>query len=413
MATVANQPGIDEDKDKEGVNLGAPAPTIGGGAAPSGGGIGSQAQKGPTSSGSYTDVGQFLKANAPKARQFAQNAAGSFRDKVSATSQGITQAANDLIGKVDNQKLSTDYYEGKKASEITPGFGQDVVMPTQEEISMGDQQAKVEGLQGNADTLNTFGGRGAYLRETLSPTVEDYGAGEQKLDTIFSMRDKSAQDVFNQARQGAYDLSNTMDSEQGRIGEAIAGVQDYNEGIMDQYGDYLGGLESGIREEHKADLPSRPQTLKDYGAGQLRTIFNSNANTLNKQLSQMPSAGSTDISISSGTAQPSTFEPIQYGGPDINDVWNEFMASYQPDLTGYSAEQAGELAALDQLLGRDKQHYGQYNESDMKNALLDFIKTNYGNIGSDYDPYSTPTTTTTSTNNVFTPSGAYDSPLLG
>lgn len=397
MSIQADQPGAkdqtgseDEDNKKGEIGANTTGPqTIGGtpgniggsGGGAGGGGIGAQAAgKTPTSSGAFTDVGKYLDANRANAGQFAKKTASGFQGKVQTVANDAEAAQQETIGNVNNQRLDSTKFEGKSASEIAPGFGQGVDLPT--DNTMVQSRNDAARMQGMSDTLDTMGGRSSYLREELSPTIDDYSVGENRLDTLMTMGNSDANQVYKDAGAEAYALDDTIGNLETGITDAVTDVTGFNENVMGQYRDHLGNLRSGIDTDMGNQSGSRSDAVSGTGDRILQHISRQNQppeSIWNPDPLNSPYVQVGDNGPPGSSGMPTT----TYGGPSGNTAWQKYKTETGgTDTTGYSAEQIGELQALDALMGNDKQTYKQYDEAAEKAAYSDWLKENYGDIDS-------------------------------
>ena len=260
MATVANQPGIDEDKDKEGVNLGTPAPTIGGGTAPSSGGVSSAAastpgaitggQKAATSSGSYSDVGRYLKANKPRIGQYASQIAGKVSGKVNEANTATQEEISGVQKDIDAANLpGSNVYEGKDIRDVNVEQGRDILAggwsgPSPEEIALKNL-SELEGAKNLADLSGSYSGSKELIRETVAPGAGRYSRGMTSLGASSLQRNQAARESLGQAK----DLAS------GLYGQAVEGQEALRESARQ-------GLASN--EQKSSDLAT---WLKNYEQG--------------------------------------------------------------------------------------------------------------------------------------------------
>ena len=384
MSTISNQPGAKKDEDKEnqpagGQTIGGAAPT-GNSGSPGSGGIGAQAsQQTPTSSGAFTDVGKYLEANSANAGKFAKDTASGFQGKVQQVADNAESEQQEIIGGINSQKLDPTDYQGKEASEITPGFGGGVVLPTDNTI--GNSRNEAAKVQGRAETLNTMGGRGSYLREELTPSIKDYSVGENRLDTLMTMGNQEANQVYKEAGEGANALTGTIDNLESGIGTAITDTKAFNDREMKDYRNYVSGLRGGIDSGRDSLTDGRNKAISGTADATLNSIFRSNTTDPNpfNRPPDPSTVGQTPIyTPGSGTIGANT---PQYSGPSGEDAWARYMSETGGPGSGYTPEQAGELAAIDSLLGNDKQTYNQYDEAGEQAKFTKWLKETYGDVG--------------------------------
>ena len=278
MAIVGGKTTKDEDKKNQPKTIGAPA----GGSAPSGGGqasAGNQAiQQGgpqkPSSSGQFTDVGKFVDANKPNIKNFAQGSAKGFQDEVSGIKSGAAAEASGIKKNIESNKLDSSGYEGKTATDlVSSGFNQNVTLPGKEDTSLANSRTQAAKAQATADSLDSMGGRGAFLREQLSPNVRDYSAGENRLDTIFTMRDQGARDTFKDTQQSAADLSGDIATQEQGIADTMASTQAHNDRQRQAYAAHLDTLGKDITSANQTALAGRSDPMMQAGDKTLRGIW--------------------------------------------------------------------------------------------------------------------------------------------
>jgi len=383
MSTVSNQPGAKKDEDKEnqpagGQTIGGAAP-VGNSGSPGSGGIGAQAsQKTPTSSGAFTDVGKYLEANSANAGKFAKDTASGFQGKVQQVGDDAEAKQQEIVGGINSQRVDPTDYQGKKATEITPGFGGGVVLPT--DNTMVDSRNEAAKMQGRAETLNTMGGRGSYLREELTPSIKDYSVGENRLDTLMTMGNQEANQVYKEAGEGANALTGTLDNLEAGIGTAVADTKAFNDQEMKNYRNYVSGLRGGIESNRDGLTDGRNDALSGGADSILNSIFRNNTVDQNP-FGSTGTAGLGQTTIHTPGSGTIGANNPKYSGPSGSDAWTKYMSETGGPGSGYTAEQAGELSAIDALLGNDKQTYNQYNEADEKAKFEAWMRENYGDVG--------------------------------
>lgn len=278
MATVANQPGIDEDKDKEGVNLGTPAPTIGGGTAPSSGGVSSAAastpgaitggQKAATSSGSYSDVGRYLKANKPRIGQYASQIAGKVSDKVSEADTATQEEVSGIQGDIDAAKLpGTDFYKGKDVTNLDVGKSQELLSgrwkgPSAEETAL----STLSGLEGARDLANlsgSYAGSKELIGQTMQPAEGRYTRGMTSLGASSLQGDAAARGTLGQSREDAGAAYTRGVESQTDLRDSIAQGIEANKQAGENFADWLRSTTADISDNPAQAQAARDQALVD------------------------------------------------------------------------------------------------------------------------------------------------------
>ena len=236
MAIVNDQPGVEKEEDKDKATIGATTPgpqTIGGtpgnigasgGSGGAGGGsVGAPAQqKSPTSSGAYTDIGKYVKANQPNIAGFAGDVAGQATDVVTEAKQVFGQDADTLEaeigGGVSNVVVENDGSGITNAGDANK-FLKDGSYGGPEDTS----SLSTGGVQGAADLLNTEGpgGTQTLLQNVLGDEVQDYSVGERNLDALFLGGDRDARDIIGQAGTDANTALSDAEARKQGLDQAI------------------------------------------------------------------------------------------------------------------------------------------------------------------------------------------------
>jgi hypothetical protein len=287
MATVANQPGIDEDKDKEGVNLGAPAPTIGGGTAPSGGGVSSAAastpgaitggQKAATSSGSYSDVGRYLKANKPRIGQYANQIAGKVSDRVNEADIATQEEVSGIQGDIDAAKLpGTDFYKGKDVTNLDVGKSQELLSggwkgPSAEDVALSTL-SELEGARDLANLSGSYTGSKELIDQTMQPSDGRYTRGMTSLGAASLRGDTKARGILAQSREAAESAyTRGVESENTLRDNVEQGIED-NIQAGENFADWLRSTTADISDNPAQAQAARDQALLDRLASERDNI---------------------------------------------------------------------------------------------------------------------------------------------
>jgi hypothetical protein len=287
MATVANQPGIDEDKDKEGVNLGAPAPTIGGGTAPSGGGVSSAAastpgaitggQKAATSSGSYSDVGRYLKANKPRIGQYANQIAGKVSDRVNEADIATQEEVSGIQGDIDAAKLpGTDFYKGKDVTNLDVGKSQELLSggwkgPSAEDVALSTL-SELEGARDLANLSGSYTGSKELIDQTMQPSDGRYTRGMTSLGAASLRGDTNARGILAQSRSSAEDAYTSGVASQEDLEENVAQGIEANKQAGENFADWLKNYEQGINTSAIQAEDARQAATKASGQQALDVV---------------------------------------------------------------------------------------------------------------------------------------------
>jgi hypothetical protein len=150
---------------------------------------------------------------------------------------------------------------------------------------------------------------------------------------------------------------------------------------MKDYRNYVSGLRGGIDSGRDSLTDGRNKAISGTADATLNSIFRSNTTDPNpfNQPPDPSTVGQTPIyTPGSGTIGANT---PQYSGPSGSDAWTRYMNETGGPGGGYTPEQAGELAAIDALLGNDKQTYNQYDEAGEQAKFTKWLKENYGDVG--------------------------------
>ena len=278
MATVANQPGIDEDKNKEGVDLGAPAPTIGGGTAPSSGGVASAAastpgaitggEKAATSSGSYSDVGRYLKANKPRIGQYANQIAGKVSNKVNEASAATQDEVTEKQEEIDAARLpGTDFYEGRDVTDLDVGKSQDLLGgqwggPSAEDVAL----STLSGLEGARDLANlsgSYSGSKELIGQTMQPTGGRYTRGMTSLGAASLQGDATARGTLGQSREAAESAYTRGVESENTLQDNVEQGIEANKQAGENFAKWLSNTASDIGDNPAQAQAARSKAIED------------------------------------------------------------------------------------------------------------------------------------------------------
>jgi hypothetical protein len=204
VAIQAQQPGAEEEKKKEEVTLGS-QPVTGPSGAPAGGGAPSQAGSGPTSSGAYSDVGQYLKANKPRISSYAQDIAGKVSTQAQEAQGKVATQAEEAQTTIEEARLpGADIYEGKDARDVNVEQAQNILTGssgglTPEKIALSEI-AGLEKVKNLADLSQNYGGSKTLIKETVAPEQGRYTGGMYSLGASALQRDPTARDTLQGLR---------------------------------------------------------------------------------------------------------------------------------------------------------------------------------------------------------------------
>lgn len=234
MAIQADQPGAKEEEEKKGQPIGgAPAPSGGSASAGGIGGAGAPQQKGPSSSGAFTDVGKYVQANQPNIGKFEDATIGKAGQQVDTAKQAFGQDATALENQIQGGTQAIDIQRSGQynTGDITNAsdINQYLTGPTY----TGPADASsidTSGLQqaaGQFDTADSsMGGMQAFLNQTLSGDIDDYSSGEQRLDSIFLNRGgQGARDRLNQAKVDSGQALSDAEARKAGMTQAIQSAQ--------------------------------------------------------------------------------------------------------------------------------------------------------------------------------------------
>lgn len=402
MAIVSQQPGVDEEEKKKETGqpiTGGPAPQGVGGAAP-GSSLGAAPQKGPSKSGSYTDIGKYLQANKPTIEKFSQGVVGGVQNQIGQGAENVQKQSEKYQQDIEGAKLDSSGVTGKKASEIDLEQGKKILEggytgPKQEDLSLTGLY-DLQQAQKQAEQLQDFGGKKAFLQENLAKQVGDYSAGENLLDSIFLSRNPQArgqiQDLGSQAgqainvaeqqRQALQDLiEQTKTSNTQQAADLRAQLEAQQQGISSGLGKDVdfrrSELQQNINPVVKA-LREAAISKAVFDAKGESATYQNNLDALAQALGLDNISGlNTTLGAKLSQASPTSLKWDSTAMSE-QDIYNTLLGGTPTNFGGLSAQQYGEAEALSNLLGDSSLlQAGRYDAGQAQQGLIDFIKNNY------------------------------------
>ena len=277
MAIQANQPGIEEEKDKENAAIGAPAPSLGGGTAPGAGGVGSAAAQTPgaigggdkpaTSSGSFTDVGKYLKANKPGIQKYASGIAGKVAGQVGEASQAVENEATGIQSEIESSKLpGSNFYQDKDVSNLNVGESQKLLSggwggPSVEEAALSrlTDLGKARDL---ANLSSSYSGSKQLIGEAVRPESGRYSRGMTSLGAASLQGDQGARQTLSDVRDQAGAAYEAGLASQDSLREQVGAGIESNKAAGGDFLKWLQGQEANTLQSAKDMESQRAQSLQ-------------------------------------------------------------------------------------------------------------------------------------------------------
>lgn len=406
MAIQADQPGAKEEDDKNKQPIGEAPSSMSTGSAPAGGvgGAGApQQQKGPSSSGAYTDVGKYVQANQPNIGKFAGNVAGQASQEVdqarTAFGQDAQKLESEVQGGVQNVGVNRTPSGVANAGDVNTFLKGDTYTGPQDSTSIS-----TSGVQQAADLFNVAEspkGQEAFLQKMLGDEVKDYSAGERGLDSIFLNRDQGARDIIGQARTDANQAAIDAEARKQGINQAIEAARAQGatnranvvKGLQDEWA--AAGGEKMFDESGRYDAFAN--RLADEQYSNLKTKYAQDRDNMTQgevALLRRFNTALGDPRVRSGeiTARESIqnaagdfLRNITGAGDATDDQYSQAVAGSNLNLlSGYNPEQAGRLQSLiDATQGTDvtdvysgaqaAQDRGEYSADTAWNNLMNYL----------------------------------------
>ena len=363
MAIESFHPGMeDEEKKKENVEVGAPAPTIGGGGgAPGGGGqaVGAPAQagKGPSQSGSFTDMGKYIKANQPRIGKFAGQVTSGVEQKLNEAGQAVQSEAAKHQEAIAKGKTSADVFQGKNVADIDVNQGRNVLSgvysgPSAEKVAL-ESIANIDAAKRTADLAQSYSGKQALLGEALGGKIGDYSRGERNLDAAFLSRDAAAKEKFAGLQGQAKDISAQAATQQEALSQQVADTIAANKANSAEFLKKLqseeAALAGGLRKDEEArrlmlygDVDPIMSKLRDYLKGEAyRKAGATNLDKLQEErrlaLSKLMGRDVTGVSNTAGLE-------YRQSGPITASKVNEMISEEDMFNTGVTGANFGGLS---------------------------------------------------------------------
>lgn len=401
MAIQANQPGIEEEKDKETAAIGAPAPSLGGGTAPGTGGVGSAAAQTPgaigggdkpaTSSGSFTDVGKYLKANKPSIGKYAGNIAGKVAGQVSEAGQAVAEEAKGIQEQIDASRLpGQEFYKGKDVTNIDASKSQNLLYgpnttPTPESIAL----ANIAGVGKASDIANlssSFSGSKELIGETMRPETGRYSSGMKSLGAASLQGDSNAREILAKSRYDAKAALRDAEQSQSSLRTNAENAAKINAANRANYANWLEGQASDILDNPEAASSARQQAMYDTLAGEVDRIRQTYDSADRGTLSQREADLISNYNSLTRELDPNfTADPVEVKKQVLQRIAEDTYGKANiPGLTsGYSAADMGKLNAINNLIAGGSGELasrinagvaqGGYDEAASQQKLLDWL----------------------------------------
>jgi hypothetical protein len=352
MAIIGGKPNSEEEKKNQPKTIGAPAtgsaPSGGSGGAPVAGG---QQQKGPTSSGSFTDVGKYVEANKPNISKMGQAVANPIQQNIDTKSSSIADTQAQQRENIQGSALSAKPYAGMKAADITDVEGARKVLMNQSAVPKGQQLAlnDLSGLESAGQQANlgkSLQGRQALLEDTMNKDVKDYSAGERQLDSMFLGRDATTRDTFNQMAEKADSAIAQAKAEQAALQDLSATTQSQNQAASDALGKQLRDQMSQYSKAGRSVDPMRQQAainkiMEDLGTYNTRySSGNQMSDRQGEYLRQLNQVLADTAGQGMGNWNENARRQV------ANQIYNDYIQTNPNAMGGLSSEQMGQLEAL-------------------------------------------------------------------
>ncbi len=269
-----------------------PNTTLAGGSGTIGADINNPNSKQPNSSGSFTNISQYIQKNAPGAAQLADNVAGSFTNK---GDEALNTAQTQFNGLVDQNTVTYNPDLVSQAAQDPANFVQD---PSKVDLFNIQRDAEYKGpesfeaandiystltnslnnVKTQADLTNTEAGRKTLLQDYNSSNGFNRASnGNLSLDNLLLQNDPSSRDTFENARNTVAGLDERLAQAAQAANQKAQQAKTETENTKNQVADYFNNAETGVIPTFKTGLENKTQVEKDLIAN-LQNAFNRDSN---------------------------------------------------------------------------------------------------------------------------------------